>query len=147
MKVYLDNCCFNRPFDNQEKIRIYLETQAKLYIQKMIRQNKLELIWSFILDTENRDNPFQQKRLTIQEWEKYAKNDISYSEELYNEATNLINNGIKPKDALHIISASYGKADYFLTTDDKICKKINEYKDMIILNPIDFVKIIEEYDL
>jgi hypothetical protein len=65
MKVYLDNCCFNRPFDNQEKIRIYLETQAKLYIQKMIKQEKLQLIWSFILDTENRDNPFKQKRKTI----------------------------------------------------------------------------------
>ncbi|MDR0796713.1 MAG: hypothetical protein LBE79_11815 [Tannerella sp.] len=27
MKVYLDNCSYNRPFDNQNQMRIYLETQ------------------------------------------------------------------------------------------------------------------------
>lgn len=30
MRVYLDNCMFNRPFDDQGHIRIRLETEAKL---------------------------------------------------------------------------------------------------------------------
>lgn len=30
MKIYLDNGCFNRPFDDQSRIRIMLETEAKL---------------------------------------------------------------------------------------------------------------------
>ena len=34
MKIYLDNCCFNRPYDDQTQIRISLETQAKLYVQE-----------------------------------------------------------------------------------------------------------------
>ena len=34
LRVYLDNCCFNRPFDNQLQPRIRFETQAKLHIQK-----------------------------------------------------------------------------------------------------------------
>jgi len=29
MRVYLDNCCYYRPFDDQKQIAIYLETQAK----------------------------------------------------------------------------------------------------------------------
>jgi len=29
MKLYLDNYCFNRPFDDQTQIRIRLETEAK----------------------------------------------------------------------------------------------------------------------
>ena len=33
MRVYLDNCCFNRPFDDQSQLRIRLETEAKLDIQ------------------------------------------------------------------------------------------------------------------
>ncbi len=33
MLIYLDNCCFNRPFDDQKQIRIRIETEAKLYIQ------------------------------------------------------------------------------------------------------------------
>lgn len=34
MRLYLDNCCFNRPFDIQTQLKIYLETQAKLAVQK-----------------------------------------------------------------------------------------------------------------
>ena len=36
IKVYLDNCSYNRPFDDQKQLRISLETQAKLYIQSLI---------------------------------------------------------------------------------------------------------------
>jgi len=41
--VYLDNCAYNRPFDDQRQMRIFLETQAKLHIQHLITSNKLEL--------------------------------------------------------------------------------------------------------
>lgn len=40
MKVYLDNCCFNRPYDDQSQIRISLETKAKLYVQDCIKRGK-----------------------------------------------------------------------------------------------------------
>ncbi len=58
MRIYLDNCIFNRPFDDQRQIRIRLETEAKLYIQNMIANNLLELAWSYILDFENSQNPY-----------------------------------------------------------------------------------------
>ena len=29
MRIYLDNCCYNRPYDDQSKIRIRLETKMK----------------------------------------------------------------------------------------------------------------------
>ena len=29
-KVYLDNCCYNRPYDDQTQLRIELETKAKI---------------------------------------------------------------------------------------------------------------------
>lgn len=31
MRVYLDNCCYNRPYDDQTQLRISLESQAKLH--------------------------------------------------------------------------------------------------------------------
>jgi len=31
MKIYLDNCSYNRPFDDQSQMKIRLETEAKLY--------------------------------------------------------------------------------------------------------------------
>ena len=30
MRLYFDNCCYNRPFDDQSQIRIALESQAKI---------------------------------------------------------------------------------------------------------------------
>jgi len=33
MRVYLDNCCYNRPFDPQNQTRIQIETLAKLAVQ------------------------------------------------------------------------------------------------------------------
>lgn len=36
MKIYLENCCFNRPFDDQNQLKIKLEAEAKLHIQAEI---------------------------------------------------------------------------------------------------------------
>ena len=41
MGVYLDNCSYNRPYDDQSQMRIHLETQAKIHIQDMIRQEQV----------------------------------------------------------------------------------------------------------
>ncbi len=32
MRLYLDLCCFNRPYDDQTQTRIRLETEAKILI-------------------------------------------------------------------------------------------------------------------
>lgn len=60
MRVYLDNCCFNRPFDDQTSLTIRLETESKLQIQKDVQDGKLELAWSYVLDFENAANPFKE---------------------------------------------------------------------------------------
>jgi len=36
VKVYLDNCCFNRPYDDQNNLLVFMETEAKLFIQELI---------------------------------------------------------------------------------------------------------------
>lgn len=51
MKVYLDNCCFNRPYDDQSYLKISLESQAKLKIQNMIKNKLLNPI-DFIAEME-----------------------------------------------------------------------------------------------
>lgn len=74
--VYLDNCTYNRPFDDQSHLRISLETQAKLYIQSLIKDNKIDLIYSYVCFYENYVNPFENKKLSIFEFSKYAKYSI-----------------------------------------------------------------------
>ena len=43
MKIYLDNCSFNRPFDDQSSMRIKLETEAKLFVQEKILIGKIAI--------------------------------------------------------------------------------------------------------
>lgn len=65
MRIYLDNCSYNRPYDDQSQMRVYLETQAKLHIQELIREGKLELVTSYVLDYENQANRSVQKKKAI----------------------------------------------------------------------------------
>ena len=73
MKIYLDNCCFNRPYDDQSNIRIRLETEAKSYIQNLIKEGKVRLVWSYILDFENAQNPFEERRLRIKKMARFCE--------------------------------------------------------------------------
>ena len=40
IKIYLDNCAYNRPFDDQTQIKIALETEAKRHIQRFITEEE-----------------------------------------------------------------------------------------------------------
>lgn len=144
LKLYLDNCCFNRPFDNQEQERIYLETEAKLFIQKKIKDGHYFLIWSFILDYENSVNPNLEAKISIQKWKDFSKEVIYLSPELLNCAKEIKEKGFGVKDSLHISSAIISKADCFLTVDKGILKKKELIKDIFILNPLEFIQMEEE---
>lgn len=140
MKIYLDNCCFNRPFDDQSQLRILLESEAKLRIQENIRLGTFELIWSYILDYENSQNPFRERREQIIKWRTYSDKDIEESEEVLNIASMIMKHGIKKMDSLHLACAIKANTDYFLTTDDGIIKKAKYIKNIQIVDPIGFIK-------
>ena len=53
IKIYLDNCCYNRPYDEQTQPKVVIETLAKLYIQELVLNHKLDLVWSYILKYRN----------------------------------------------------------------------------------------------
>lgn len=140
MKLYPDNCVFNRPFDDQSNIKILLDAEAKLKIQENIRLGLYELVWSYILDYENEKNPFQERREQIRQWKKYAKTDIEASDELIHLAKSLNEHGLKKIDALHVACAITAEADYFLTTDKGILKKSAIIENISIKDPIDFIR-------
>ena len=144
LRIYLDNCCYNRPYDDQKQIRISLETQAKIFIQNAVRIGKAELATSFVMRHENNKNPYPDKKNTIANFmEKNTSIFISSDKiaEVKNTAEEIMSTGIKEVDAAHIACAILAKCDYFLTTDDRVLK----YRDerLKIINPVDFVKIWE----
>jgi predicted nucleic acid-binding protein len=135
---------FNRPFDDQTQIRIRLEAEAKLYIQDKIKSKGIELIWSYILEIENSQNPHDERRIAIQKWKNLSTIKIVENPKILANANQLLKSGIKPKDALHVASAVEGKAYYFLTTDDKLLSGINRSKIIEVLNPVDYIKVLEK---
>ncbi len=140
IRLYLDNCCFNRPFDDQSQIRIRLETEAKLKIQDEIRAGTFQLIWSYILDYENNKNPYQERRLRIKKWKEYAVEDVEENQLIIKKAKKVHNKGLHKIDSLHIACAVTANCEYFLTTDDQILKRTALFNDIIINDPIGFIK-------
>jgi hypothetical protein len=139
MKIYLDNCCYNRPFDNQSDIIVKLESEAVSFIQERIKHGKLDLAWSYIMDYENSFNPFEDRQISIEKWRQYAKEDVNANAEIVKQAESLTSLNIKKKDALHIACALYAKCKYFITTDLKLLNKMVD--GISIINPVDFLKI------
>jgi predicted nucleic acid-binding protein len=123
-------------------MKIRLETEAKLYIQAGVRARKYSLVWSYMLDYENDDNPYDEKRNAIAEWAEIADNYCPSSDNILSLGREIINHGIKTKDALHIACAIKSDCEYFITTDNRLMdKKIAEIR---IINPIDFVRETED---
>lgn len=143
MRIYLDNCTFNRPFDDQSSIRIRLESEAKLHIQEKIKSGEIELVWSYILDFENEQNPFDERKNAIKRWKGSAITDIIETPVIINKAKSIQELSIKSKDALHIACAIEANADYFLTTDDLILKKLKNFDEITVINPLRFIENLD----
>jgi predicted nucleic acid-binding protein len=140
LKIYLDNCALNRPFDDQSNLMVRLESEAKLSIQELVKEGAIDLVWSFVLDYENANNPFQDKQERIGQWKYLAKDDCVLTDEIRATAHKLLYLGLKQVDASHIACSIAANVDYFITTDKGILKK---HLDRIkIVNPIIFM---EEY--
>lgn len=136
-RVYLDNCCYNRPFDDQTQLKIQLETLAKLKIQKDIRDGIYELAWSYILDYENGLNPFEEKRQSIEPWRNIASHNVTETADIIRLAEQLKEKGIKTYDSLHIACAVNAGCDFFLTTDKKLLN--HKVEGIRIVDPISFI--------
>ena len=145
MKIYLDNCCYNRPYDDQTQLKIFLETQAKLAIQDAIKKNKFKLVTSYILIFENKNNPFAGKKDSITKFLE-ENTDIYIDESFKNEvgelAEKIIETGIKTADAHHIATAILAKCDYLITTDKRMLKFSSE--KIKIVSPIEFIELAGE---
>jgi predicted nucleic acid-binding protein len=141
LRLYLDLCCFNRPFDDQKQLKVRLETEAKLAIQERILNGVYELAWSYIMDFENTQNPFPVKMSSIADWKTFACAHATENDKVVSLAESLSAKGIKPCDALHISCAVEMLCDYFVTTDRKLLN--TPVEGITMISPIRF---IEEHD-
>ena len=138
MRVYLDNCCYNRPFDEQAQLRVVLETLAKLNIQQQMRDGVLEYAWSSVLDFEISKSRFLDRSLQIMPLAKGAVINVQIDDSIRFRAKEFEANGLKAMDALHVACAEAAECDWFFTTDRGILKKARNLTSMRVANPVEF---------
>ena len=145
MRIYLDMCCYNRPYDDQSQLKVSLETQSKLHIQTLIKDRKLKLVTSYMLRYECSNNPYEMRRNAI--FDFISNNTYAYIGDerkvvIEAKAAEIMKTGVKFKDACHVASAIYAKCDYFISTDTRLLKYKTEEIKMV--TPIEFVIEMEE---
>lgn len=144
MRIYLDMCCYNRPYDDQAQLKVAMETQSKLHIQMLVREKKLELIVSYMLRYECSKNPFEMRRNAI--FDFIQENAAGYvgddrKKVIEAKATEIMKTGIKFKDACHVASAIYAGCEYFISTDARLLKYNTQEIKMV--TPIEFIMEME----
>lgn len=146
MKVYLDSCSLQRPFDDKSQVRIALEAEAILSVLALCETEQLELLSSEVLIFETNRIPNIVRRKNAFEILNLAKKVIMVNEDIENHAKRLTGKGIKPLDALHLASASHESADYFCTSDGKLLKKVKNLEGLntIAVSPLELIEEVEK---
>lgn len=144
MKIYLDTCCLNRPFDDQRQPRIRLESEAITLILEKIRRREWTWIGSEVLlyEIEQTINAERKERLLSLAQE--VNKNIEINEEILERAEKLSALGFGEYDSLHLSAAENSKADVFLTTDDQLQRLADKNKKRLSLIVINPVKWLEE---
>ena len=140
MIIYLDNCCYNRPFDDQTQERIHLESEVILAVLKMGQMKQAVIAGSDILELEMRRVQDENKKRKVLDLYRVAGMHIQYTEKIKSRSAEIISvSKIRVFDSLHIASAEEAKADVFLTTDDKLEKMAEKLElGTRVVNPLRF---------
>lgn len=143
MKIYLDTCSLNRPFDDQSQERIRLETESVMII--LARLSRKEWIWlgSQALKIEIDRAPDADQRSRLHRITGYVGQVVAIGQKELNRASELEKLGFGGFDAVHLACAESGGADIFLSTDDRLLKRAKRYAKKIhvkVVNPLDWLK-------
>ena len=145
MKVYLDNCVLNRPFDDQSQERIRLETEALMLIFSRLERKEWTWVGSQALEVEIDMTPDPGQRSRLQRITDYVSLSIAIGPKEAERARELEKAGFIGFDAVHLACAESCEADVFLTTDDrllKLAKKNAKQLQVKVENPLDWLKEI-----
>jgi predicted nucleic acid-binding protein len=143
VRVYLDLCCLNRPFDDQRQIRIRLESEAVFAV--LDQATRCEVVWlsSEAIELEASRNSDSERVDQILLIASHATETLPLTTDDFTRAERLATIGFGAFDALHIACAERGRADAFLTTDDRLLKLAGRNRDSLQLtvkNPLEWVR-------
>ncbi len=146
IKVYLDLCAIQRPLDTPHQVRIVLEAEAVLGILSLCDAELIELVSSEALVYETEQNPLPIRREHGYSVLAKAKTTINVTASVKERASQFLQHGIKPLDAVHLALAEASKGDYFCTCDDPLARKARRIRDLQVkvISPLDLIQEIEK---
>ena len=122
-QVYLDVCALCRPFDDQQQLRIRLETDAVQLILTHVRQKNLKMITAPMHFTElmatTKNEERSQLLFLLKQLGTPGDFDLTISRSV---ADRLVAEGFGAADAAHIAFAQQANAD-FVSVDDKLLRR------------------------
>ena len=142
MKIYLDLCVYNRPFDDQHQLRIVVETLEFIFLLGKVIDGEIVTINSFVLEDENSKNPSVDRKAKIADFLEIATEYVDYDKSIENNAKQLESYGIMAMDALHIACAKKARADFFVTCDDLLVKKWEKNKEKVEVKVVSLMEFI-----
>jgi len=143
MKIYLDVCCLNRPFDDQTQTRIHLEAEAIVSIIQSAEDGEWEWISSEAVAYEINRTPNEERQERLWSLESRSTERLQLTDSILQQAEQLQQLGFTTYDALHLTFAASADVDIFLTTDDKLLKHAQRYREKVqipVANPLSWLQ-------
>jgi predicted nucleic acid-binding protein len=147
MKINLDVCCLNRPFDDQTQDRIRLESEAILLILSHFQRGEWHCIGSQIVRHEIAQTPDSQRRERVALLADSIDEVVIVDKHELHRAQQLEKLSFQSFDALHLACAERGQADVFLTTDDhllRVARRQAKHLHISVENPLVWLKGLGE---
>jgi predicted nucleic acid-binding protein len=129
--VYLDICCFKRPFDDGTQERVRREAAAVAAVLDATARGHFQLVRSPAHDFENARNPREDRRVATSLWLAAAAVRPAGTAATVERARALAALGFMPLDALHVAFAEASAARWFVTTDDRLLKRARRQQEHI----------------
>jgi predicted nucleic acid-binding protein len=138
--LYLDVCALCRPYDDQNQLRIRLETDAVFLIFRRIEMGLYRAVVSPVHHNEVSAIREPSERLEMESLlgrlDNSCECDLSKAR---HRAEALINMGFGIADAAHVAFAEQ-MAEIFITCDDKLLKLCTQtVLDIVATNPLEFI--------
>ncbi len=142
IRIYMDACCLNRPFDDLTQDRIRMESEAVITIIKKVISGDCVLVSSDTTDLEISQMPDFDRKEKVLSWINLASEHVSLNDKNQKRALYFEQSGIYGYDSLHLACAEEGAVDVFFSTDDDLLKKYNKIvpkPKMRVENPLAWV--------
>ena len=142
-KIYLDTCCLSRLLDPPTQVRLIEETQVIRRILIYFLRSHWSWVCSKVVSDEVEQTPDLGKRIQVKSWLNLAHQTVSLGTREISRGRQLESLGFKEQDALHLACAESGKADVFLTTDDRLLRRAQRYQTRLYIrveNPVTWLE-------